>query len=70
MKELMLVLSFVIGYPLFMVFAFLLMKVIFPTTDKVVSEQQRERNLLQIKAKRMKRIRTHEVPDARMMLTQ
>lgn len=67
MKELMLVLSFVIGYPLFMAFTYLLIKLIFPSTDKVAAEQQRERRALLIKAKR---VRKHVPLHTRMILTQ
>ncbi|HYF68046.1 MAG TPA: hypothetical protein VD884_07915 [Ohtaekwangia sp.] len=67
MKELMLVLSFVIGYPLFMAFTYLLIKIIFPSTDKVMAEQQREREMLLIKAQRIKK---YESTNSTMILTQ
>lgn len=51
----MILLSFVIGYPVFMAFSYFVAKLIFPPIDKVLSVQEEERKNLFIKAKRIKK---------------
>lgn len=52
---LMTVLSFVIGYPVFMLFVYLVAKVIFTPLDKIAAEQEREKMQLLNKARRVRR---------------
>jgi hypothetical protein len=52
---LMTVLSFVIGYPLFMLFVYFVAKVIFTPLDKIAVEQEREKMQLLKKARRVRR---------------
>lgn len=51
----MVVLSFVLGYPLFILTAYLLTKILFPDLQKLAEDQKRERALLYQKAQRIKR---------------
>ncbi len=54
----MIFLSFLIAYPIFMVLVYLTAKVIFSPLDSVVEEQQREKVMLLAKARRPeKRVR-------------
>jgi hypothetical protein len=55
MKAAMIVLSFVIGYPVFMMFVYVVAKVIFTPLDKIAAEQERERFLLLMKARRVRK---------------
>ena len=56
----MVILSFLLGYPLFILTAFLLAKVLFPDLDKQVEEQKREKQLLMQRAQRVKRSRAYQ----------
>ncbi len=55
MKIAMLILSFLIAYPVFMLFVYMVAKVIFSPLDKIAEEQERERYILLLKAKRISR---------------
>ena len=52
MMAVMVLLSFIIAYPLFMFFIYLLARVIFTPLDKIAEEQQKERMMLLQKARR------------------
>ena len=52
----MIILSFVIGYPIFMFFAFYIAKMIFTPLDKIAQEQKRERELLLQRARRVPKL--------------
>lgn len=51
----MIVLSFVLAYPIFMFMIYLLAKVIFTPLDKLAADQEKERFVLLMKARRVKR---------------
>jgi hypothetical protein len=53
----MVVLSFVLAYPVFILTAYLLARVLFPDLQKVAEEQKREREVLYLKAQRVKKVR-------------
>ena len=53
MMAAMIVLSFVLAYPLFMLMVYILAKIIFTPLDKIAAEQQKERVVLLMKAKRV-----------------
>lgn len=55
MKAAMIVLSFVIAYPVFMLFVYVLAKIVFTPLDKAAAEQQKERFVLMMKAKRTRK---------------
>jgi hypothetical protein len=55
MKAAMIVLSFVIAYPIFMVSVYYLAKFIFTPLEKAAAEQAKERTVLLMKAKRISR---------------
>jgi hypothetical protein len=55
MKAMMIVLSFVIAYPVFMVFVYLVARIIFTPLDKAAAEQEKERFMLLMKARRIRR---------------
>ena len=55
MKAAMIILSFVLAYPMFMLFVYVAAKMIFTPLDKAAAEQQKERFELLMKAKRMPR---------------
>ena len=55
MKAAMILLSFVIGYPVFMMFVYLVAKVIFTPLDKVAAEQEKERFMLLMRARRVRK---------------
>ena len=58
MMAIMIFLSFLIAYPIFMVLVYLTAKVIFSPLDSIVEEQQREKVMLLAKARRPeKRVR-------------
>lgn len=52
----MIVLAFLIGYPLFMLFAFAIAKLIFTPLEKIEQEQRRERELLLQRSRRVSKI--------------
>jgi hypothetical protein len=51
----MLILSFVLSYPIFLALVYLSAKIVFTPLDKVAQEQEKERFMLLMKAKRMKK---------------
>jgi hypothetical protein len=55
MKAAMILLSFVIGYPVFMMFVYLVAKVIFTPLDKIAAEQEKERFMLLMRARRVRK---------------
>lgn len=48
----MVILSFLVGYPLFILIAFVLARLLFPDLDRVAEKQRKERYLLLQRAKR------------------
>lgn len=65
----MVILSFLLGYPLFVAVAYLLAKVLFPDLKKLAEEQKREKLVLLQRAQRVKRRkRTHEEQESYMFL--
>lgn len=50
----MIVLSFALGYPLFMVFAYALYKLLFTPLDRIEEEQKREKAMVLLRARRIK----------------
>ena len=52
----MIALAFLIGYPLFMIFAFAIAKLIFTPLEQIAQEQRREKELLLQRARRVSRI--------------
>jgi hypothetical protein len=56
MKALMIVLSIALAYPVFMLFVYLVAKMIFTPLDRLAAEQQRERFELMMKARRVRKI--------------
>ena len=55
MMAAMVVLSFVIAYPLFMIMIYILARIIFSPLDKVSADQEKERFQLLMKARRVRR---------------
>jgi hypothetical protein len=55
MEAAMIVLSFIIGYPVFMIFVYLVAKVIFTPLDKIAAEQEKERFMLLMRARRLRK---------------
>lgn len=55
MMAAMIVLSFILAYPVFMFMIYLLAKVIFTPLDKLAADQEKERFVLLMKAKRVRR---------------
>ncbi len=53
----MILLAFVLGYPLIMVFGYFLAKVLFTPLDKIEQEQKQEKVLLMQRARRVKKKR-------------
>lgn len=51
----MILLSFVIAYPIFTVTIYLLAKIIFTPLDKLAADQEKERFLLLMKARRVRK---------------
>jgi hypothetical protein len=51
----MIVLSFVIGYPVFLILAYVFMKLLFTPLDEVAAQQQNEKRLLLLKARRTRK---------------
>jgi hypothetical protein len=60
----MVILSFLLGYPLFIAIAFLLARLLFPDLKKVAEKHQNERALLLHRAKRR-----HKEPVRRTVVT-
>lgn len=60
----MMIVSFLVGYPLFILIAFLLARLLFPDLDKAVEKQRNERALLMHRAKRR-----HKEPARRTVVT-
>jgi hypothetical protein len=56
MKELMVLLSILISFPLFMAFSYVVAKAMFPSELKVAADQQRERQLLMQRARRSRKV--------------
>jgi hypothetical protein len=61
----MVVLSFVLAYPVFIVAAYLLARMLFPDLQKSAEEQKREREMLYQKAQRVKKVRFERRETAR-----
>jgi hypothetical protein len=59
MKELMIVVAYVISYPLFMVFSYFVARALFMPMEKIALEKHKERVTLMLKARRVKR--THRL---------
>jgi hypothetical protein len=55
MKATMIVLSFVVAYPVFMMFVYFIAKIIFTPLDKAAAEQEKERFMLLMKARRTRK---------------
>jgi hypothetical protein len=55
MKELMILLSILISFPLFMAFSYMVAKAMFPSTERIAADQQRERLVLMQRARRVRR---------------
>lgn len=55
MKELMILLSILVSFPLFMAFSYIVAKSIFPSTETVAAQQVSERQMLLQKAKRVRK---------------
>jgi hypothetical protein len=55
MKELMILLSILISFPLFMAFSYIVAKAMFPSMNKVAAIQQSQRQLLMQRAKRVRK---------------
>lgn len=51
----MILLSFLLAYPIFMITIYLLAKIIFTPLDKLAAEQEKERFMLLMKAKRVRK---------------
>jgi sensor domain CHASE-containing protein len=68
MKELMILLSVLISYPIFMAFSYIVARQMFPSLDKVEAIQQQEKLALIMKARRLKRKarRRHVEPEKQM----
>jgi hypothetical protein len=60
----MVILSFLVGYPLFILIAFLLARLLFPDIQKVAEKQNYERALLMHRARRR-----HKEPARRTVVT-
>ena len=55
MKVLMIVLSFILAYPVFMVFVYYVARAIFTPLEKVEAEKEREKQMLLLRARRIRR---------------
>jgi hypothetical protein len=55
MMAAMILLSFILAYPVFMLMIYVLAKIIFTPLDKIAAEQERERFVLLMKAKRIRK---------------
>jgi hypothetical protein len=55
MMAVMILLSFLLAYPIFMITIYLLAKIIFTPLDKLAAEQEKERFMLLMKAKRVRK---------------
>ena len=68
MKELMILLSVLISYPIFMAFSYIVARQMFPSLDKVEATQQQEKLALIMRARRLKRKarRRHVEPEKQM----
>ena len=62
MKELMIVFAYVISYPLFMAFSYMVARSLFMPMEKIAIEKHKEKITLMLKARRVKR--THRLVHA------